>query len=414
MHSLEKQGEVILDALVGRLNQQLQQQMGQIPPSADPYLQSPRAQIAGETADLPPEQLPAPTRSLGPVSVRQLSRLQKGLALIFMSTLALSFHNVLVQIIGRGARLFNLLPVGQVLPLNVPNALLLLFLRMLVVLPIMALIAPQLYPAVWRDLSQFLEGRDRRSVLQVIGSGFFLFTSQILIYKAIPEIGSGVAVTLLFMYPLITVPLAWFLFGDRPTALRGMVMVAIAMGIFMVSWPTINSYLLAGGNISPWGLGAALLSSVAFALYLIAMQISFRKLHPVPVTLLQFTTILVLTGGVVAALSVSQALGYPLLGARLEPPLNASALVISFLLLGVLTLIGYLFNNYGVRLMGAAKASIVASSGPVVTAVLAAIITPGAQTNLQLIEWIGILLVTLGVAALSFERMTGKKKRAAS
>ena len=64
--------------------------------------------------------------------------------------------------------------------------------------------------------------------------------------------------------------------------------------------------------------------------------------------------------------------------------------------------------------MGAAKASIVASSGPVVTAVLAAIITPGAQTNLQLIEWIGILLVTLGVAALSFERMTGKKKRAAS
>ncbi|MFE4106566.1 DMT family transporter [Almyronema epifaneia] len=408
MHSLEKQGEVILEALVGRLNQKLQQQINHLQASAaEGY-----GQAAADNLDWSAKPVNGSSQRHQdfPLSPRQLSRFQKGLALIFMSTLALSFHNVLVKIIGGGARLFNWLPIDQILPLNVPNALLLLFLRMLVVLPLMGLIAQQLYPPVWQELSQFLSGRDRRAVFQVIGSGFFLFTSQILIYKSIPEIGPGVAVTLLFMYPLITVPLAWFLFGDRPTALRGMVMVAIAMGICMVSWPTINSYVLAGGSISPWGIGAALLSSVAFALYLISMQISFRKLHPVPVTLMQFTTILVLTGVVVAILSVSQALGFAVLGARLEPPTQASALAIAVLLLGVLTLVGYLFNNYGVRLMGAAKASIVASSGPVVTAVLAAVITPGIQTHLQLIEWVGILLVTLGVAALSFERMAVKQK----
>ncbi|NJN01966.1 MAG: EamA family transporter [Leptolyngbyaceae cyanobacterium RM1_1_2] len=413
MHSLEQQGEVILDALVGRLNQQLQQQISELPATADTYPSASRAQP--ETTVLPSRQPTVNSRQMSQSvepTLQQFSRFQKGLALIFMSTLALSFHNVLVQIIGRGAQLFGWLAIDQILPLNVPSALMLLFFRMLVVLPMLGLIAQQLYPPVWKELSQFLEGRDRRSFLQVIGSGFFLFMSQILMYKAIPEIGSGVAVTLLFMYPLVTVPLAWFLFGDRPTALRGMVMVAIAMGIFMVSWPTISSYLSAGGNISPWGIGAALLASVAFALYLIAMQISFRRLHPIPVTLLQFTTVLVLAGTVVTALSISQTLGMPLLGAQLEPPVNASALMVSVLLLGVFTLVGYLFNNYGVRLMGAAKASIVAASGPVMTAVLAAIITPGAQTNLELIEWIGILLVTLGVAALSFERITNTKKPA--
>jgi drug/metabolite transporter (DMT)-like permease len=227
--------------------------------------------------------------------------------------------------------------------------------------------------------------------------------SQILIYKAISDIGPGVAVTLLFMYPLITVPLAWFLFGDRPTPLRGLVMFAITIGIVFTALPRINSDL-ALGTVSPWGVVAGLLSSAAFALYLVSMQLSFRKLHPVPVSVVQFTTIFVLTSLIL--------IGGSFLGLETGEPSSYSGLYLAGLLLGGLTLLGYLFNNYGVRLMGAAQASIVASTGPVLTAILAQIITPGEKSTLQSIQWIGVLLVTLGVLALSLEKLRGKLKRA--
>jgi drug/metabolite transporter (DMT)-like permease len=85
-------------------------------------------------------------------------------------------------------------------------------------------------------------------------------------------------------------------------------------------------------------------------------------------------------------------------------------LIIGGVVLGILTLVGYLLNNFGVRFLGAARASIVASSGPVLTAVLAFVIIPSAQNALQPISITGILLVTLGVFALSFERLLVQNK----
>jgi drug/metabolite transporter (DMT)-like permease len=279
--------------------------------------------------------------------------------------------------------------------------LVLLWLRMLVVLPLMAVAAGTLYPQVWSDLRRFVSAQDKRPIYQVIASGCFLFMSQVLIYKAISDIGPGVAVTLLFMYPLITVPLAWFLFGDRPTSLRAVVMFAITVGIVFTALPRISADL-AVGTVSPWGVVAGLLSSGAFALYLISMQLSFKKLHPVPVSLLQFTTIFILSGVILLFGSF--------LGLQVSPPSSLTGLGIGGIVLGTLTLLGYLFNNYGVRLMGAAQASIVASSGPVLTAVLAYVITPGEMSTLAFVQWIGVLMVTLGVLALSFERLTKAKK----
>ena len=80
------------------------------------------------------------------------------------------------------------------------------------------------------------------------------------------------------------------------------------------------------------------------------------------------------------------------------------------IILGGLTLIGYLSNNFGVRYMGAALASIVASSGPVVTALLAFLLI---NNPLQWVQIFGILLVTLGVGALSFERMQHQRQAVA-
>ncbi|NER78938.1 MAG: EamA family transporter [Leptolyngbya sp. SIO1D8] len=435
MHSMEQQGEAILEALINRLSLHLQTQIvrpqaiseisnGNVGRSTShlPGYQSlvsppPFSTASNSVSDTykrattvaPVYRETAPTSQAKPVSTpapkpkpgNQLSTFQKGLIFIILSTLALSIHNVLVGIIGYGGQLLGSFPVDGIFPLNIPNSLVLLWLRMLVVLPLMALLAGKLYPNVWQDIRRFLVAEDKRPILQVIASGGFLFMSQVLIYKAISEIGPGVAVTLLFMYPLITVPLAWFLFGDRPTLLRAVVMFAITIGIVFTALPRISTDLSVG-IVSPWGVFSGLLSSAFFALYLIAMQLSFRKLHPVPVSLVQFTTIFILTSTIL--------IGGFFFGLERSEPSSYWGLGLGGVLLGGLTLLGYLFNNYGVRLMGAAQASIVASSGPVLTAIMAYLITPGEKSVLHFIQWIGVTLVTLGVLALSSEKLKQKPK----
>lgn len=430
MHSMEQQGEAILEALVNRLSQQLQTHMtrpgtmgtdrslGGIAPPPLPSTNGhslPASNGHGSPAALPRDREPVvyhrPMISTGdgvntpPSSAKRakISAFQQGIIFIILSTLALSVHNVIVGIIGYGGQVFGQIPIEGIFTLNIPNSLMLLWLRMLVVLPLMAIAATTLYPQVWADLRRFITVRDKRPIYQVIASGSFLFMSQVLIYKSISDIGPGVAVTLLFMYPLITVPLAWFLFGDRPSSLRAVVMFAITVGIVFTALPRINADL-ALGTVSPWGVLSGILSSGTFALYLISMQLSFKKLHPVPVSLVQFTTIFILASMIL--------IGGSFLGLEVSPPSSFGGLYIGGILLGTLTLLGYLFNNYGVRLMGAAKASIVASSGPVVTAVLAYLITPGEKSTLAFIQWIGVLMVTLGVLALSFERLNQAQKPA--
>lgn len=361
-------------------------------------------QASEERRNPPPEAKPIPLSMPAaplplPASATKLSQLQQGLWLVLISTIALSIHNVVVRIIlGAPSNLFGLFSFGGFIQPSLGNSLLILWTRMLVVVPLMLLGAGVLYPPVWRDIRRLLTDRDRKPLWNVIGSGVFLFLSQVLIYIAIAQIGPGAAVTILFMYPLVTLPLAWWLFGDRPTVLRLGVMLIILLGVIFTAMPN----LVRTSSVSAGGVVVAALAGVAFAFYLIFMQLGFKKLHPVPVSLVQFVTILFLS---------SLSLALPLQLGVAIPPQNRMELLVGGLVLGALTLAGYLTNNFGVRYMGAARASILASSGPVLTAVLAAIIL---QSQLAQIQVVGILLVTIGVTALSFERMKQMKAAAKS
>jgi drug/metabolite transporter (DMT)-like permease len=455
MHNLEQQGEELLQALVSRLQEELQTQSQNsttilpasmsetsfpygmnsedaslsstvLQPHTQSTFSSPASQVSSmqvgpthpTSYSAPPAQpqasQPAPRRAVAmplaapgePQPVTRLfpkkeSNFWAGLILVLFSTVALSVHNVVVRIIGTPSSILGLPKIGGFLNITVlGNSLLILWLRMLVVLPLMVAVAIVLYPPVWRDLSLFLADRNRRPLINVICSGFFLFLSQVLIYIAIGQIGPGPAVTILFMYPLVTVPLAWILFGDRPTPLRWLVMGIISLGVIFTAQPSMDMNKIASAGAT--GVLTAVFAGIAFALYLIFMQLGFKKLHPVPVSLIQFFTIFVLSSVILIFLG-------PNLGVLVEPG-KRTGFIISGLILGALTLAGYLTNNFGVRFMGAALASIIASIGPVVTALLAWILI---NNPLQGIQILGILLVTLGVGLLSIERRKLQKMQAA-
>jgi len=423
MQTTEQQGEAILNALVNRLREQLQHetrltetlraQTPHLPPPSQPAVRdngyttvqpnpiSVNTAFGGNMGATDqarfPLQFPGAPLPPPPEKAKQtLSGVQLGFVLVLLSTLALSIQNVVVRVVGTaGTSILGKVQTGGFLDLNVGNSLILQWFRMLIALPVMAILMTKLYPPVWRDLKKLFTSGDSRSMVNVVGSGIFLFLSQVLIYISIGQIGPGPAVTILFMYPLITVPLAWWLFNDKPTALRWGVMVAILVGVFLTSLPNLSNRNLSGGGVT-----IAVGSGIAFALYLIFMQLSFKRIHPVPATLVQFFTIFVLS---------SFALIIPVeLGVRVK---DTFGFLMGGVILGLLTLAGYLANNIGVKLMGAGRASIVASSGPVVTALLALLLInaqlrPASLFGINLpVQAIGIVLVTLGVAALAFERL---------
>lgn len=396
--SAASQGEVLLGQLVTRLKTELRDP--NTAPSQPQRSLPEDAPSSTETTNNPPPPVPQATTPFIQRWAEQLnlSHFQLGLLLVLFSTLALSLHNVAVGVIGAKSSLFGVFPeMGGVINLrSLDSSLVLLWLRMLIVVPLMASIAGFLYPPAWSKIKDFFQSRDRKMLGTVIGSGGFLFLSQILIYIAIGSIGPGVAVTLLFMYPIVTVPLAWIFFKDRPTPLRWFVLTGVFFGIVLAADLDLST-LQTNGNASLVGIGIALLSGLFFAFYLISMQLSFQKLHPVPVSVIQFFTIFVLTS-------------FSLILRPADPAetviTSTKGLFIGALILGALTLLGYLFNNFGIRYMGAAQASIIASSGPALTAFLGWIMMPNTpRFQLESVQWLGIVLVTVCVAALSLERL---------
>lgn len=427
MYSLEQQGEAILEALVSRLKKEIQsetvtlQRPTQATSSSSPLSHFDEGNYPresnrnGSPVAYPPEPpastiplvpQPEPTPPVVPQSLgvsklvskaQPASKLRVGFTLILLSSLMLSLLNVVITIILNKSPIFGLFELGGFISPSLGNSLLILWLRMLVVVPLMAALATALYPQVWQDIKQFAQSKDWGLYLQVLGSGFFLFLSQVLIYLALGPLSPGIAITIFFVYPIFTVLLAWVLFGDRPSLLRGIIIFCVLAGVVFITLPTSGTTRLSG-----LGVGAAAGSGIAFAFYVILTQMCAKKLNPIPFSWINFAIILTLSG-------LSLALPLPDMWRFDVNPTMWPSLIVSCLLLGCITLVSYLLNNIGISLIGAARASILGATGPALTALLAWFVI---QRELHIQQLVGMLLVTLGVAALSFERLRRSAKPA--
>jgi drug/metabolite transporter (DMT)-like permease len=333
-----------------------------------------------------------------------LSPLQIGFLLIVSSAVISSLYNVAIKVIfHEGSQIFGVLEVEQLLPPTLGNTLLILTLRFMVVVPLMVLLSPILHPRLWQDLDNLAasvrgnptpaNAATRQILLLSIVSGCFLFLSQVLIYIAIAQVTTGMAIALFFVYPMVSGLLSWFLFRDRPGIFRIGAIAAICCGELLVLGGSPN---IAMGNTS-MGSSTALLSGVAFAAYIILTRVCASKLHPVTFTLINFATMLLLS---------FICLMLPFWNLVFDSS-KMLELVLSAFILGVLTLAGYLLNNVGISKLGASRSAIIGGSIPVLTVIFAGLII---QENLDIVQILGVLLVTFGAAAFSFETMRNQAK----
>ncbi len=407
MYSLEQQGEAILETLVNRLKDELK---------AEKQNNSTEAKLVstnGSTYPAPPRQLPpqndftAPppafkdaqplTKQPPPVKTKKLSLVWQGFILVVFASLILSLQNVIVSIILQQSSVFGRFDIGGYISPNFGNSLLILWLRMMVVVPLMFVLGTRLYPQTQQDISQAFKSQDRDLFLKMTGSGFFLFLSSALIYLALGFLSPGVALTIFFIFPMVTVLLSWLFFGEKPSIFRGVATVTVLFGVYLISSQGGG----AAASLPLGGIFAAAGAGTCFSFSLLLAQASYKKIHPIPFTLVQFVTML-------AFASLVFLLPLPGGWKHEVRPGMWDELWLSGLVLGVLTFFAYLANNIGIKYIGAARASIFGATGPALTAILALIIK---GDRLESMEIWGMLIVSAGVLFLSLERFYNKKKK---
>ncbi|MDB9373251.1 DMT family transporter, partial [Nodularia sphaerocarpa] len=352
-----------------------------------------------------------PASSQSPSS-RTFSPIQIGFLLVVLSTVVSSLYNITIKwMFFKPFDNLGALEIQGIISPTLGNILLILMLRLMVVVPLMLLLAPMMHPQVWQDMQNILGSlrgnstanssvKKQRTLQLSIASGCFLFLSQVLIYMALGQVATGMAIALFFVYPMISGLVSWLLLGDRPSGFHSAAMGAIFCGELLVLG---GSASLGMANFS-LGSSTAILAGVAFACYVILTKICATKLHPVSFTLINFTTMLVLS-------FICLMLPLPSNLSLVIEQSNLLELILSAFILGVLTLLGYVLQNVGIRKLGGLRSAIIGAGVPILTVVFAGLIL---QETLELIQVMGVVFVSFGIAAYSFEKMRTQVKPSSS
>lgn len=307
-----------------------------------------------------------------------------GFLLVLLAGFSFCFQNVIVRILFHEYSLFGDWQTGGFVTANLHNSFLLLFMRMAVGVPLMALLNSQLYPDAWKDMRRLSQPSRRPTLLLALGGGLLMFLYLAFLYVSIGQIPTGIALTLFFTYPVFTALLSWWLLGSRPSTFRWLVMGLILLGSILTI-PQSSS-----GMINPWlGVACGVIAGLAYGLYTVVAQKCFESFHPVPFTWMSFSTTLILSALCLA--SSSDRFG----------DLPWTALWIGGLLSAIATFVGHVLYNLGIRQIGATAAAMIGATNPALTAVLAWV---AIQEQLRPIQILGVVLVTFSVALLGRER----------
>ena len=386
MYSLEQQGEEILEALVGRLRSEVS--------PAQPHLPEASRKPAQDIPTLPPQDTPKPPPAKKTkIPIRQritTNQVRWGFFLVLLSSLALSLQNVVIRIILKPTSIFGTFETGGFISSSFANSLFILCLRMIVVVPLMIVMANYLYPKTRQEILRVSPFRDRKLFFNVALCGFFLFVSSALIYLAIGYLSPGVAVTMFFVFPIVTLFCSWLFFGERPSWVRVLAALTVFGGVILIKMG------ISGAEELPIiGAICALGAGITFAFHVLLIQACTRKIHPVPFSLANFIAIL---GFAAISIVIVPLAGFPIeVDASMYP-----SLLISGGILGILTLLSYLTNNIGISYIGAARASIFGATGPAFTSLVTWMVIGETLVGWQIA---GMLVVTAGVMGLSLERI---------
>ncbi|MDV3348159.1 DMT family transporter [Leptothoe sp. LEGE 181152] len=312
-----------------------------------------------------------------------------GIGLVLLSALGLSVQNVVLRLFFTPSQLFGQIPFGGFVTPQLSHVVLLLALRMVIMALLLTALTPWLYPSTFKVL-QTLPTMPKLWG-SVTASGVCLFFGLTLLYTALSQIVAGVAIAIFFIYPAITILLAWQLFKQSPRPYQLWLMVVISTGVVLTTLTPPSEWV----SNPILGIICAIGAGVSFGLYGIVAEFSLKAnpgypgLHPIPFSLYTFVIVATLAS---LTLLVNQQITIP---PDAWPPVLAMTVFSA-----TLTLIAYVLSNSGIGLIGASLTALLSASAPALTALFAWWIL---QEALQQQQIVGIGLVTTGVSMLSLK-----------
>lgn len=294
-----------------------------------------------------------------------------GILVMLLAAGFLSIQNVIVRVFFHG---------NAILPSDFEHTVLFLQTRTLFMIIFLSLLAWRVYPKTFLEIAKAGTG-----LKAPFFSGTIYFITVILLYLAIGNIPAGIAITLFFIHPVVAMLWGWWRDRAQSSLFRWSIVIAVMMGLILVT-PQLQV------NVSSqftFGVCCALGAGIGFGLYAVTAQNALINFHPISFSLITFTLIFLFS-------SVTTFICNPEI-----PQTVLLSLLWWSLGSGLISLGGLFFTNLGIRLVGAAKATLIGAIEPAFTAVLAWMIL---QETLEPRQMIGIAIVTISIAGLGLEK----------
>lgn len=234
--------------------------------------------------------------------------------------------------------------------------------------------------------------------------GILMALSSLTLFESYRYMNSGVASTLLFVYPIMVAVMMIFFFHERFRAAVAICLVVMGAGLVMLMKPQ------GGESVSLLGVLLVMVSALTYALYIVMVNVS-KRVRKIPTTKLLFH---VLAWGClvyVVMIPMGSELTLPAKGSGW---LNLAALAI------VPTVFSLACTTRAIQLIGSTPTAILGALEPLMAVVLSITVLGQEITGREIVGGVLIVVATLMVIAdksvdrfiLHVRKMFPRKRRA--
>lgn len=226
-------------------------------------------------------------------------------------------------------------------------------------------------------------GLQKGEILPVAILGVLMAFSSLTLFASYEYMNSGVASTLLFVYPIMVAVMMIFFFNEKFKMSVALCLLLMSVGLFLLLKPQ------EGSELSLFGFLLVMVSALTYALYIVIVNVS-KSISKIPTTKLLFY--ILASGSLVYIIFIFS-------GTQLTLPeksvgwLNLTALAL------VPTLISLACTTRAIQLIGSTPTAILGALEPVSAVILSVAVLGQTLTGREIIGGVFIVVATTVVVA---------------
>lgn len=230
---------------------------------------------------------------------------------------------------------------------------------------------------------------ERKAIFQTVILGFLMALSSLTLFESYNYMNSGIASTLLFIYPVMVALIMMFFYHEKNGPSLFICLGVMFLGLFLLVNPGNNF------NLSPLGCLLVFISALTYALYIVMVNVS-KRIKSIPTTKLLFYVLI--WGSILFAFNM-------LFGNHFTWPhsgyewINLSALAI------IPTLLSLACTTAAIQLIGSTPTAILGSLEPVSAVLLSVFFL---HQPISVMEIVGGSLIVLATIVIINDKQVDK------